>query len=172
MSHVSVRATLLACLALVLSTASVTAQPTLDTNSPVAVVLDGRFIGTATPAAAHCDDLIPGVLECFSRMSERDTVAELRMALSPTGVSSSGYVVAYQDASFLGASVVLSQDYSNLGSIGWNDRISSYKVYTPLTGYFYGDAGYTGGMTSFCCNSQVSYVGDARNDSFSSFDLP
>jgi len=119
----------------------------------------------------HCHDLGPTALSCFATEAERDAslvTLQGEMMLA----SSSGYVIAYSNPSFGGSSVVLSQDYGHLGHIGWDDRISSYKAYTPLTGYFFEHTWYGGRAQAYCCNAQVTYVGDALNNRFSSFDLP
>lgn len=57
----------------------------------------------------------------------------------------------------------------DLSSIGWNDMISSFKAMHGLSGHFATDA-LNGGrlFPTFCCNTQVPYVGDAWNDLFSS----
>lgn len=139
--------------------------------------LDGS---TDSPRAEHCHDFAYPDVTCFSTEAERD--ADFILAGSGEDLStvrgdslitaSSGYVIAYEHASYGGSSVVLSQHHSNLGSIGWADRISSYKVYTNLTGYFYEHTWFTGRAQSYCCNSHVSYVGNLLNDKFSSFELP
>lgn len=136
-----------------------------------AVRLNGRPSSVAIATRHHCHDGVRETLECFTSTQERD--ASWRLAsLAKTPMSSGGYVIAWVGASYTGSSVVLSQDYSNLGSIGWNDRISAYKVYTSLTGAFYEHSNYWGLTQFFCCFSQVSYVGDAYNDKFSSINLP
>jgi hypothetical protein len=96
-------------------------------------------------------------------------MAGSRRALS---VESSGYVIAWENSSFGGSSVVLSQNYASLVGIGWNDRISSYKVYTSLTGGFYQHINYGGRLQVFCCYQQIGYVGDLYNDTFSSITIP
>jgi Beta/Gamma crystallin. len=144
----------------------------------VKAVLDGERVSVAAAAAHHCHDLDAGVLECFTSEANRDSAVAAIVAdhaitsASELGPASTGYVIAWEAASFAGASTVLSQDYPNLTSIGWNDRISSYKVYTTYTGAFY-DQSYYQGLTQFyCCFAQVSYVGNQYNDIFSSFNLP
>lgn len=141
-------------------------------------VLDNTPSDLATAAAHHCHDLTARVLTCFTDAAERDwAVSELagftgNSQFSMESALSSGYVIAWNDSGYSGASVVLSQDYSNLGSIGWNDRISSYKVYVSGSGAFYEHSQMHGATQTFCCFINVSYVGDAYNDIFSSFELP
>ena len=78
------------------------------------------------------------------------------------------YVRIFDDATFEGASMYLSASYDNLSVIGWNDRISSYRSVNAGTGVFSEHAGGLGIDTTFCCNVNVSYVGAAKNDTFSS----
>ena len=79
------------------------------------------------------------------------------------------YVIAYRDAGYLGPSIAISRDYDDLRTIGWNDVISSFKAVNGLSGHFATDARNGGRLyPSFCCNVQVTYVGDTWNDQFSS----
>lgn len=141
-------------------------------------VLDGQPATVSQAAAYYCHDLRTGVLECYKDAADRDNAVAKILGNEPSevlgtlGSASTGYVIVWADPSYAGASAVLSHDYANLGSIGWNDRISSYKVYTTYTGAFYDQANYQGLTQYYCCFSQVSYVGAQYNDIFSSFNLP
>jgi hypothetical protein len=134
--------------------------------------LDGEPVSVRQAGQHHC---IAGVrLECYSSHTARDRALHAARENAASGASAltSGYVIAYVDASFGGASIVLTQDYSDLSTIGWNDKISSYKVFTSLTGSFWTAANYSGVRQTYCCFTNVSYVGNSVNDTFSSFDLP
>jgi hypothetical protein len=170
-------------IALALLLAAASASPRTahaeSTGRPLLATLDGERVSIAMAAQYHCHDLIVGQLTCFSSEAQRDQA--VAMLLSSERIAAvdeampltvNGYVVAYVDASFRGGSVVLSHDYDNLGDIGWNDRISSYRDYTTMVGAFYVDANESGNYQSFCCLAQVSYVGDYFNDTFSSVDIP
>ncbi len=157
--------------ALSLVFAGAVASRSADPTPRTTVLLNGRVATLTAASRSHCDDLTPGVLRCYSSQRNRDRAASPRVSRDATAASA-GYVVAYVDISFGGASVVLSQDHPDLRTIGWNNRISSYKVYTSLTGYFHQGAYYAGSAQSYCCFSQVSYVGNSFNDTFSSFSLP
>ena len=63
--------------------------------------------------------------------------------------------------------MVVSQDYSMLATIGWNDRISSFIAVNAASGTFYTDWLYGGSTWSFCCNQAAMSIG-AFNDTFSS----
>ena len=141
--------------------------------------LDGRAVSMEEAVTHHCHDQY-GSLRCFSDPDARDrsvaasSVGRVNNAAFEGQVAAvaAGYVVVYEHITFGGASVVLSRDYADLSTIGWNDRVSSYKVYTTLTGYFYEHSNYWGLRHSFCCFSQNNNVGGTYNDRFSSFELP
>jgi hypothetical protein len=140
-------------------------------DQPVAATLDGRSTMVMLAAQYHCHDLVLGQLTCFRSPQDRDEdVVGDDTAFE--AAASSGYVVAYASPSYAGASVVLSQSYPNLGTIGWEDRISSYKVFTILTGSFFVNRWYSGQVLQFCCYAQVPYVGAAFDNTLSSFYLP
>lgn len=163
----------LALTALILAASSAAAAE----PGQLSVVLDGKPATVSQAAAYHCHDLRFGLLECYKDAADRDNAVAAILGnaaevLSPVAATSTGYVIVWADPTYAGASAVLSQDYANLGTIGWNDRISSYKVYTTYTGAFYDQANYQGLTQYYCCFSQVSYVGAQYNDIFSSFNLP
>lgn len=172
-------ANLLRMLALALTALILAASPAAAAEpGQLRAVLDGQPATVSQAAAYHCHDLRAGVLECYTDAADRDNAVAAKLGheasevLGTLGSASTGYVIVWADPTYAGASAVLSQDYANLGSIGWNDRISSYKVYTTYTGAFYDQANYQGLTQYYCCFSQVSYVGAQYNDIFSSFNLP
>ena len=154
-------------------------------SSPVApspyssVLLDGATSDIETATRYHCHDITVSTLTCFGSAADRDSDADVIQqrdvltsdSLNSVATSSSGYVIAWEFIGYAGGSVLLSRSYDNLTSIGWNDKISSFKVYTTLSGAFYEHAYYSGQSRLFCCNAQVSSVGSLDN-TFSSFYLP
>jgi Peptidase inhibitor family I36 len=166
-------------IALAIPVALLTGGPASAAAGQPTAVLDGRSIAVSQVSRFHCHDLTYPIITCFTSANARDAdVARLKassagvVAARPASATSSGYVIAYQFATYAGASVVLTQNYPNLATIGWNDTISSYKVFTSYTGAFYTNTTYTGLYQSYCCYSLVPYVGDAYDNSFSSFSLP
>jgi hypothetical protein len=156
------------------ATRGVSAQPSAPS---VSAWLDGRPIELATATKYHCHDVTPGYLTCFSDADDRDADAsralpEANDDESALAAASGAYVIAWDYTGYAGPSVMLTQDYPYLSTIGWNDKISSYKAYLQLTGYFYQHAQYAGSVQSFCCNAQVSSVGSSFNNTFSSMTLP
>jgi hypothetical protein len=171
----AVRCTMFTLAALLLSAQAALAQPaSLDPESdgPVIASLDGRSVSLDIATQYHCHDFASPELRCFTSVEDHDLDFFGGDGNSVSVLSSSGYVIAWSGNSYSGSSVTLTQNYSNLGTIGWNDRISSYKVYTSLSGAFYEHTSYTGLVQTYCCNAQVAYVGDTRNNTFSSFKLP
>lgn len=137
--------------------------------------LDGEIADLATATKYHCHDLTPGILTCFRSADARDFDAEAATSTQGSAVELAGsgnYVIAWDYLGFAGSSVFLSQDYPYLSSLGWNDKISSYKAYMTRTGYFFQHAQYAGGVQAFCCNAEVTNVGATFNNAFSSLNLP
>jgi hypothetical protein len=155
------------------------AAPVEASSTSTRPLADGAGSAIGRGTELHCHDLSPSGLQCFGSAADRDLAVREISASSlvadrafPAGATSTGYVIAYAAISYGGNSVVLTQNYANLGTIGWNDIISSYKVFTSLTGRFYENTSYGGLLQQYCCFSNVYYVGDIYNDRFSSFTLP
>jgi hypothetical protein len=145
--------------------------------------LDGRPIPAVQVGDWHCHDFDYPLIHCFRSADELDA-AVVSLGYEPLGPGTStteslgpaslagllavSYVRVFVDASFAGNSAYFSVNYSNLGLIGWNDKISSFVGLDRATGQFWENAGYSGFLFGFCCNAQVSYVGNTSNDKFSS----
>jgi hypothetical protein len=152
----------MACSAL---TAGLAAPPAASAGPPGPVVtarLDGKPIPVADIPRYYCDDFSFPVIECS--VDDEAIDARLSAMLSVTAVV---YVTIYDQPLFAGAFMHVSQDYSVLATIGWNDRISSFKGRNSETGSFNTDWFYGGTTWSFCCNSQVGSL-NAYDNTFSS----
>lgn len=160
----------------------------------VRATLDGEPISLARAATLSCHDFAYPVLTCFRTSAELEGAAAREAAArggvgdpgsgepgtpgaaapgeDDTGaaVAAAGYVVVYEHGAYAGAAASLSQDYAYLGSIGWNDRISSLKSY-GAAGRFWEHSPSGGFAYTFGSSTWVSYVGDAYNDRFSALDL-
>lgn len=152
---------------LVFAPASVrAAEPSID--------LDGTPISVEEAAALSCHDLLVDRVTCFRTSAEMEAAVHdlvRRATMKGLAVAATGYVVVYEDAWYGGSSRTLSVDYANLASIGWNDRISSFKSF-GATGHFREHANPPSGFTySYGSSSQVSYVGSSYNDKFSYFHI-
>lgn len=167
-------------IAMVVFGSALLAAPAVNASAGFRVTLDGQPSTVAEASQFHCHDVLPTEFQCFRLRAARDRAVEKVVVpkragstgVDPLSASSTGYVVAYAAISYAGSSVVLSQNYSNLGTIGWDNIISSYKVFTGATGAFYEYTNYAGRYQEYCCFTNVWYVGDALNDRFSSFLLP
>ncbi len=130
--------------------------------APLTADLDGRPIDLVSVANYHCHDLDFPQIRCFR--SEAALQAAVGPTLAATAIS---YVQIYENTAYGGGAMIVSEDYTVLALIGWNDRISSFKAVNSQAGSFYEDWFYGGSRYSFCCNQNVPGLG-AYNDTFSS----
>jgi hypothetical protein len=147
------------------------ASPALATQprSPITADLDGTAIALVDVGKYHCYDFDVPVIHCFATAAALErTLGRLSGGHGQLALTATDYVVIYEHASYGGASMYLSQDYSALAAIGWNDRISSFRALNGETGSFHWDWFYGGGTSwDFCCNQNVSSLG-IWNDNISS----
>ncbi len=156
-----------------------TVSATTTATDPMALSaeLDGRPIALGDVSRYFCHDRAYPVIHCFGTAPERDQDLELAGAAAkpaPGGDSAEAttaaaypYVRWFLDANFGGPSFDASIAYSDLGIVGWNDRISSFSTYQGGHPRWWRDIGFTGGSWDWGTTS-VPYVGDAANDKFSS----
>jgi hypothetical protein len=130
--------------------------------SPVAD-LDGRPLQLVEVAQHFCEDFSYPAIHCYS--SAADLEASVKPILAATSLD---YVVVFDYTNFAGPYMYMSQDYTVLAVIGWNDRISSLKALNSLSSTFYTDWFYGGTSYGICCNWQLSGLGSFDN-TFSSF---
>jgi hypothetical protein len=133
-----------------------------DPEPKLSDTLDGRPIPLEDVGKYYCDDFAYPEIRCWSTRSLADT-----RALAVTLLTSIDYVTVFDGVNFSGAFMNISQDYSLLSTIGWNDRISSFKGRNSETGTFFTDWFYSGNWYAFCCNSQIGSLG-SYNNAFSS----
>jgi hypothetical protein len=124
--------------------------------------LDGVPIKLADVGKWYCHDFDFPVIHCFSH--PEDVQKSQGFA---TAATSTVYVTVYEFTTYQGAFMHMSQDYSILGLIGWNDRISSLVIHTSPGAVFWTDWLYTGTRYSVCCYTQLGSLGSFDN-SFSS----
>lgn len=144
--------------------------------SGIRATLDGRPITLERAATLSCHDFDFPVMTCFETASELQATAQVRAGRSTQSkeatsqVAATGYIVVFEHGAYAGAAQALSVNYSYLGSIGWNDKISSLKSY-GASGRFYEHSPGSGLVYYFGTASQITYVGDAYNDKFSALYL-
>lgn len=124
--------------------------------------LDGKPLQLAQVGNYYCEDFSYPAIHCYS--DSRALEASVSTTLAATSID---YVVIYEFTTFQGAYMYLSQDYSILAFIGWNDRISSFRGINSQSGVFWTDWLYSGTRYAFCCNVWVSSLG-VYDNSFSS----
>jgi hypothetical protein len=135
--------------------------------------LDGRPIPISRVGQLNCHDFDYPVIRCFSSPDALSADIESRLSSSATGafLLLSGFVTAYEHDNYGGASISLSTDQPSLSSIGWNDRISSFKSF-GATGRFREDSPAGGFTYVFGATAQVSSLGGTYNDKFSALYIP
>ena len=133
------------------------AEPGAEVNAD----LEGKPIPTSQIPKYRCNDFDFPAIHCFR--SEDGLQAAVRTELSIATASGVDYVQVFDGANFVGASMVMSQDYNALWTIGWNDRIGSFKGRNSQSGTFYTDWFGTGSAYGFCCNQWVSSLGGYDN---------
>jgi hypothetical protein len=127
-------------------------------DSPLTAELDGKPIPLADVSRYFCDDFAYPVIRCSRTALIADLRATTTMLL--TGID---YVTMFDQPSYGGAFMHVSQDYSALVLIGWNDKVSSFKVRNSETGRFWTDWFWSGSTWSFCCNTQQPTLGGYDN---------
>ena len=148
--------------ALLVPPAASAAEPPVQVTAD----LDGKPIPLVEVSEHHCNDFDFPRIHCFQTADEQS--AALEPVLRLLGVTATSYVQVFEHAWYAGGSMTVSQDYSVLATIGWNDRISSFKAQNSETGNFYWDWFYGGSMPyTFCCNQNVPTLG-TWNDNISS----
>jgi Peptidase inhibitor family I36 len=120
--------------------------------------------------ALSCHDFDFPVLRCFTSPEalERDVLERVSTNTAPAAVVDTGYVTVWEHASYDGARMTLSSDQPWLSSIGWNDRISSFKSF-GASGRFLENSPGSGLVYFFNSGAQVSYLSNTYNDKFSAF---
>lgn len=124
--------------------------------------LDGAPIKLVDVGKWYCNDFDYPAIHCFSHPEALES--DSSMTLAPT---TTPYVTVYEFTTYQGAYMHMSQDYSILGLIGWNDRISSLVVHNSPGAVFWTDWLYSGTRYPVCCYSQLGTLG-SYNDTFSS----
>ncbi|HJP89025.1 MAG TPA: hypothetical protein VJ850_08330 [Candidatus Limnocylindrales bacterium] len=139
--------------------------------------LDGTPIDLVDVGKWYCHDFAYPAIHCFSdpaaleaaTSSELVTLGSNRTLTADATTAAAGvnYVIVYEFTTYQGAYMYMSEDYSILATIGWNDRISSFVVLNSQSGAFWTNWLYSGTRYNFCCNQSVASLG-TFNDTFSS----
>ena len=141
-----------------------------NADSGARATLDGQPLPLGQVGEYHCHDLYGPVITCYRTSAQLEAAVKGVMDErdGTKGVAAVSYVRIFEHVDRQGASMYVSADYTNLGSIGWNDRISSFQSVNGGAGKFYHDAQMYGVYYTFCCGVIVGYVGSTHNDKFTS----
>ena len=171
-THLRISMALAACLValLALPTAAAAHDPGgTGSAGPVVADLAGHPLAVAQIPAWYCHDLDYPRIHCFTSAAELEHALAVRLSAQPAGTAAASIDLAiYADANWQGGTTVISQTYPDLGTIGWNDKISSFKVLNGVAGHFATDIYNSGPYDAFAPYQLTTYVGDAWNDTFSS----
>jgi hypothetical protein len=143
------------------------------TRAPEAIVVDveGQQIKPVLTSSFYCHDFDYPRIHCFRTATQLNaaetTFVRAKLAVSPN-FTSADYVTIFDGSAYTGAAMDLSQSYDALWSIGWNDRISSYKARNSVSGTFWTDWFASGTGRNFCCNTNVSSLPSDLDNAFSS----
>jgi hypothetical protein len=140
-------------------------------SSKIVADVDGRSINPASIPSFYCHDFDYPRIHC-SRSAAGLKVSEAKIARSSKSVSPyfgvNDYVTIFDGPNYSGSFMDVSQNYDVLFSIGWNDRISSYKARNSDSGIFWTDWFASGSGVTFCCNTNVSSLPASLDNAFSS----
>ena len=139
--------------------------------APIAT-LDGHAIALERASDLNCHDFEFPIIRCFESVAalESDVLVQVARQQSRTSfaVTTVGYVVVYEHAAYAGATKILVSDVPWLSSIGWNDKISSFKSF-GATGAFNEHSPSGGFIYSYGPTSRIASLSGTYNDKFSSF---
>jgi hypothetical protein len=146
-------------------------------DSKTYAVYAGRRMPLAEVRHNHCHDGKAPEIRCFASADQRDVdIHEIettggdprKQAVEGSAITGVYYVVFYEHADYGGASFMASVSYPNLGSIGWNDAVSSFKSLNGQRPKWWEHSDYGGSAWHWASGAQVPNVGSAANDRFSS----
>jgi len=146
----------LALIALILAAAA--PQPIGADSGTLRADLEGTSLPISAVASYHCHDLDFPTIHCFLTEHELQSDVAFRTMAEPSGPIplGSSYIELFDLATYAGASIYLSVDYPNLGTLGWNDRAGSYIAQNGLSSALYVDAYYQNSALYPCCNQGAS----------------
>jgi hypothetical protein len=113
----------------------------------------GKPIDITEIPSYNCHDRAFPKIHCFESASDLEQAMSVEQpGMGIESVTATNYVVIYDEVSYHGGSMYVSQNYDTLAVVGWNDRIRSYKGLNGARGVFYIDWFATGSSLTFCCN--------------------
>jgi len=126
--------------------------------------LGDKIIPLKDVSRYFCHDRGYPTIECFTVAGDRDADA----SRESYGALSSSFVVFYADEAYRGLNYEAWNAIPDLGSIGWNDMVSSFKSVNAGRPRWFSDSGYGYPSWRWAAGAWVSNVGAAANDKLSS----
>jgi hypothetical protein len=153
---------------------SASSRPAVQPSDQVIADLNGHPINSALISEYYCHDFEFPRVHCYrsgaelARAERRWGAVDGKLTTQSAAFGVNDYVSIFDGNAYTGAGMDVSQNYDALFSIGWNDRISSFKGRNNASGEFWTDWFATGGGVTFCCNTQVSALPAGQDNAFSS----
>lgn len=145
-------------LLLVIGPAPISAGQRGGNGTDMTADLDGLPIKLAEVGRWYCDDFDFPAIHCYSHAEDEQRAPGFLAA-----ATSAPFVTVYEFTTYQGAYMHMSQDYSMLGLIGWNDRISSLVIHNSPGAVFWTDWLYFGTRYPVCCYAQLGSLGSFDN---------
>ncbi|MDL2335611.1 MAG: hypothetical protein QFC55_06240 [Chloroflexota bacterium] len=142
-------------------------------NGPHAVFA-GHSIRVADVSNYQCHDAAFPVIECFETAVERDfdfvsrTEGDDALGAGADILSATSYVTWFDAVNYGGGSFTASLSYSDLSTLGWDNRISSFKSLNGGRPKWWQNTNFTGTSWRWLAGAQVPDVGAGASDQFSS----
>lgn len=155
--------------AAVLTAAATISPPVTDAaTGMLRATFRGERIALREVRQHHCHKTRHAVIRCFATSAQRDQDLDGRRLSLVAGASSVAYVTFFEHAYYGGSSLTVADEIPHLGTLGWNDAISSFKTLNGRRPKWWSDTYYGGLAWQWSAGAWVSYVGDGANDRFSS----
>ncbi|MEP7158310.1 MAG: hypothetical protein ABI797_02705 [Chloroflexota bacterium] len=138
----------------------------------VKALLDGDRIPLKEVVNHHCHDLTAPTYRCFDTEAERDADALAFLGeqpiIAPLSSLSFTFALVYAAANYGGSSLMISAPTPDLGVVGWNNVISSFKSTNGGRPKWWSGFNYSGSASQWPTSAWVPYVGDLVDNTFSS----
>lgn len=128
--------------------------------------LDGRPIAMDEIPSYHCHDALWPEIMCFMSVAARET--DLAERAQDMTLVADPYAIVYVDENYGGGSVTLFNSYPDLGAMGWDNVITSFKSLNGGRPKFWDGLNYTSTGWRWAAGALVPNVGSGANDKFSS----
>ncbi len=146
---------------------------TRATSTPAPVAdLAGVLIPIGEVAAHYCHDLDYPRIHCFAQPEELESAVSATQTSRTLQVAAGAqYMKLFDLAGYTGTYIILSLDYNDLSTIGWNDRASSYIGVNNLAFGLWTAWYMTGSGIVGCCNQRASSLSSTFDNQISSTQL-